>query len=133
MITKGDLDYKIEEDFLWLDSLKDDVLYMKSSFIKSIEEEIKNQNMKGELLSNISKDLNTPVDNIEGYIAKLKDDNLSYEERIRYIEKLEKKSYEFKRLIEDLFEVSKANSGSIKLDLNNVDIVALIKRFQVKK
>ncbi|MDU1053181.1 HAMP domain-containing sensor histidine kinase [Clostridium baratii] len=128
MITKGDLDYKIEEDFLWLDSLKDDVLYMKSSFIKSIEEEIKNQNMKGELLSNISKDLNTPVDNIEGYIAKLKDDNLSYEERIRYIEKLEKKSYEFKRLIEDLFEVSKANSGSIKLDLNNVDIVALIKQ-----
>lgn len=133
MITKGDLDYKIEEDFLWLDSLKDDVLYMKSSFIKSIEEEIKNQNMKGELLSNISKDLNTPVDNIEGYIAKLKDDNLSYEERIRYIEKLEKKSYEFKRLIEDLFEVSKANSGSIKLDLNTVDIVALIKQTIVEE
>ncbi len=133
MITKGDLDYKIEEDFLWLDSLKEDVLCMKSSFIKSIEEEIKNQNMKGELLNNISKDLNTPVDNISSYIEKLKDDNLSNEERIKYIEKLEKKSYEFKKLIEDLFEVSKANSGSIKLDLNNVDVVALIKQTIVEE
>ena len=133
MINKGDLDYKIEEDFLWLDSLKEDVLCMKSSFIKSIEEEIKNQNMKGELLNNISKDLNTPVDNISSYIEKLKDDNLSYEERIKYIEKLEKKSYEFKKLIEDLFEVSKVNSGSIKLDLNNVDVVALIKQTIVEE
>ena len=133
MITKGDLDYKIEEEFLWLDSLKEDVLCMKSSFIKSIEEEIKNQNMKGELLNNISKDLNTPVDNISSYIEKLKDDNLSYEERIKYIEKLEKKSYEFKKLIEDLFEVSKVNSGSIKLDLNNVDVVALIKQTIVEE
>lgn len=133
MITKGDLDYEIEDDFLWLDSLKEDILCMKSSFIKSIEEEIKNQNMKGELLSNISKDLNTPVDNIASYIEKLKDYNLSYEERVRYIEKLEKKSYEFKKLIEDLFEVSKANSGSIKLDLNNVDIVALIKQTIVEE
>ncbi len=133
MITKGDLDYKIEEEFLWLDSLKEDVLCMKSSFIKSIEEEIKNQNMKGELLNNISKDLNTPVDNISSYIEKLKYDNLSYEERIKYIEKLEKKSYEFKKLIEDLFEVSKVNSGSIKLDLNNVDVVALIKQTIVEE
>lgn len=133
MITKGDLDYKIEEEFLWLDSLKEDVLCMKSSFIKSIEEEIKNQNMKGELLNNISKDLNTPVDNISSYIEKLKDDNLSNKERIKYIEKLEKKSYEFKKLIEDLFEVSKANSGSIKLDLNNIDIVALIKQTIVEE
>lgn len=133
MINKGDLDYKIEEDFLWLDSLKEDVLCMKSSFIKSIEEEIKNQNMKGELLNNISKDLNTPVDNISSYIEKLKDDNLSDEERIKYIEKLEKKSYEFKKLIEDLFEVSKVNSGSIKLDLNNVDVVALIKQTIVEE
>ncbi|MEG1002307.1 MAG: HAMP domain-containing sensor histidine kinase [Clostridium sp.] len=127
-ISEGDLSNKLSGDFSLLEPLKDEILNLKDGLEKSIEEEVKNRKLKGELISNVSNDLNIPVNSIMDYVENLKNDNLSDKEKQYYLENLEKKSYELKKLIEDIFEISKANSGDIKLNLDNVDIVSLIKQ-----
>ena len=103
------------------------VTSIKASFEKSVKEEVKSQNMKTELISNVSHDLKTPLTNIITYTDLLKNENLSKEDIKGYVESLERAGNRLKTLIDDLFEVSKANSGDIKLDIQNVDIIAIIK------
>ena len=84
--------------------------------------------MKNELISNVSHDLKTPLTSIITYVDLLKPENITKEEQNKYINTIDKKAQRLKSLIEDLFEVSKANSGNIKLNLMDIDIVALIKQ-----
>ncbi len=84
--------------------------------------------MKNELISNVSHDLKTPLTSIITYVDLLKQENITKEEQNKYINTIDKKAQRLKSLIEDLFEVSKANSGNIKLNLMDIDIVALIKQ-----
>lgn len=84
--------------------------------------------MKTELISNVSHDLKTPLTSIITYIDLLKDENLSRGNREEYLEVLDRKSQRLKDLIEDLFEVSKATSGDINLNIIDVDIVSLMKQ-----
>ncbi len=96
--------------------------------LKRLNEEVKSQKMKTELISNVSHDLKTPLTSIITYVDLLKNDNLSPNKRNEYIETLDRNSLRLKNLIHDLFEVSKANSGNIKLNFVNVDLVALIQQ-----
>ena len=90
--------------------------------------------MKAELITNVSHDLKTPLTAIITYVNLLKDPGLTEEQRREYLDTLERKSLRLKVLIEDLFEVSKANSGNITLNLMAVDIVNLIRQvhFEMK-
>lgn len=88
--------------------------------------------MKTELISNVSHDLKTPLTSIITYVDLLKKDALTDEERHQYIQVLERNSLRLKNLIDDLFEVSKANSGDIKLHFVDVDIVSLIKQAELE-
>jgi len=74
----------------------------------------------------LSHDLKTPLTAIITYINLLKEENVSEEERRSYIETLDNKSQRLKNLIEDLFEVSKASSNNITLDLIEIDLGNLI-------
>ncbi|EQG75153.1 his Kinase A domain protein [Clostridioides difficile DA00165] len=84
--------------------------------------------MKTELISNVSHDLKTPLTSIITYIDLLKDESITDENRKLYIDTLDRKSQRLQHLIEDLFEVSKANSGDVYLNIVNVDIVSLMKQ-----
>lgn len=84
--------------------------------------------MKTELISNVSHDLKTPLKSIITYVDLLKDEKLSDEKRRLYIDALDRKSERLRVLIEDLFEVSKANSGNVSLNIVDVDIVSLMKQ-----
>ncbi len=84
--------------------------------------------MKTELISNVSHDLKTPLTSIITYIDLLKDESITDENRKLYIDTLDRKSQRLQHLIEDLFEVSKANSGDVHLNIVNVDIVSLMKQ-----
>ena len=84
--------------------------------------------MKAELITNVSHDLKTPLTAIITYISLLQDENITSEQRKEYLDTLYSKSLRLKVLIEDLFEVSKANSQNLKLDLQNVDLMNLIKQ-----
>jgi signal transduction histidine kinase len=99
---------------------------------KAVEEEVKSQRMKTELITNVSHDLKTPLTAITTYIELLKKEDITEEERRSYIDTLERKSLRLKVLIEDLFEVSKANSNNIVLNKMELDVVNLIKQVSIE-
>ena len=85
--------------------------------------------MKSELITNVSHDLKTPLTSIINYVELIKkEENIQPEYLKDYVQVLDKKSKRLKILIEDLFEVSKVNSGDIKLDLMELNIVSLIEQ-----
>lgn len=127
-IASGNLDINNQEDLGIFNSLKDEVTQIQKGFKNAVREELKSQKMKTELISNVSHDLKTPLTSIITYIDLLKDENLSRGNREEYLEVLDRKSQRLKDLIEDLFEVSKATSGDINLNIIDVDIVSLMKQ-----
>ncbi|WP_271814770.1 sensor histidine kinase [Clostridium beijerinckii] len=131
-IAGGNLEVEIEDDLGLFNPLKDRIEKIKDGLKKAVSEEVKSQRMKTELISNVSHDLKTPLTSIITYTDLLKKDNLTEEERKSYIDTIDKKSQRLKFLIEDLFEVSKATSGDIKLNLVNVDIVELMRQTQIE-
>lgn len=112
--------------------LLEELKKVQFGFNKSVQEEIKSQRMKTELITNVSHDLKTPLTAIITYVDLLKDESLSEEERKTYIQVLEQKSTRLKILIEDLFEISKANSQNIVIHRVNMDLTALIQEVQVE-
>ena len=88
----------------------------------AINEAIKGEHLKTELITNVSHDLKTPLTSIINYVSLLKMDNVSEEDKIKYIDILDEKSKKLKRLIEDLTEASKANSGNIKMNVAQVNL-----------
>lgn len=129
-LSEGNFDMKINEDLGAFNSLGQSFTSIKDGFEKAVHEEVKSQRMKTELISNVSHDLKTPLTSIITYVDLLKNENLCEEERKKYIDTLDRNSLRLKTLIEDLFEVSKATSGNIHLNIVNVDIVSLISQAQ---
>lgn len=127
-IAEGNLDVEIHEDLGVFEPLKDDLERIQSGFKKAVEEEVKSQKMKTDLISNVSHDLKTPLTSIITYIDLLKEENLSEEKRNQYLDTLDRKAQRLQYLIEDLFEVSKASSGNMTLNIESVDVVSLMKQ-----
>ncbi len=84
--------------------------------------------MKTELITNVSHDLKTPLTAIITYTDLLKDEKITDEQRQSYLATLERKALRLKVLIEDLFEISKASSGNVRLEPVAVDICNLIRQ-----
>ena len=131
-IADGNLDVEINEDLGLFNPFKEELKMIQKGFKKAVNEEVKSQRMKTELISNVSHDLKTPLTSIITYIDLLKNNNITDEERKSYIDTIDKKSQRLKFLIEDLFEVSKATSGDIKLNLVNIDIVELMRQIEIE-
>jgi len=131
-IAEGDLSTIITEDIGMFEPLKDDLTQIRDGFKKAVDEEIKSQRMKTELISNVSHDLKTPLTAITTYVELLKKEDITEEERKEYVATLDRKSQRLKVLIEDLFEVSKASSKDVLLNLMNVDIVKLMKQVVIE-
>lgn len=127
-IAKGNLNVTITEDLGVFEPFKPNVIRIQRGFQKAVEEEVKSQKMKSELITNVSHDLKTPLTAIITYVNLLKEENLTEEQRKEYLDILSRKSLRLKVLIEDLFEVSKANSQNMTLNLMDVDIINLIKQ-----
>ena len=101
---------------------------ISEGFKIAVDEEIKSQNLKTELISNVSHDLKTPLTSIISYIDLLKKENDMSETQKEYIEILEQKSQRLTLLIEDLFEASKAASGNISFNKSSLDLVSLLRQ-----
>lgn len=99
---------------------------IKAGYKEILEEGVRNEKLKTELISNVSHDLKTPLTSIINYVNIIKSKDITEEERADYIEILERKSLKLKALIEDLFEMSKINSGKLKLNKELIDILALV-------
>lgn len=127
-IAQGQLNNAFDENFGVFESYKWELYEIQNGFQKAVEEEVKSQRMKTELITNVSHDLKTPLTAIITYIDLLKEENITEEQRKEYLDTLERKSLRLKVLIEDLFEVSKASSGSVTLDPVPVDICNLMRQ-----
>jgi len=127
-MAEGDLDVSIDEDLGLFNAFKKELQKIQKGFKKAVEKEVASQNMRTELITNVSHDLKTPLTAIITYVNLLKNEDITDEERNSYIETIDNKSMRLKALIEDLFEVSKADSKNVNLNLVPVDLIDLIKQ-----
>lgn len=130
-IANGDLKTEIPADTGLFEPVAESLQKIQEGFGKAVEEEVKSQRMKTELITNVSHDLKTPLTAIITYVDLLKKEEDSGKQK-EYVEVLEKKSQRLKDLIEDLFEISKAGSGNVKLELMDVDVVNLFKQVKLE-
>lgn len=127
-ISDGDLDYKIDKSNMSLEylSVANNIENIQQGLKKAVENEIKGEKMKIDLITNVSHDLKTPLTSIVTYVDLLKKQNLQDENSKAYINILDEKSKRLKILIEDLVEASKASSGNLPVKLEKLDLVELI-------
>ena len=131
-MAEGELKIELQEDLGFLTPLGEELSRVQEGFAKAVAEEAKSQKMKTELISNVSHDLKTPLTAIITYVNLLKQDDIPEETRKNYVNTLDMKSQRLKVLIEDLFEVSKAQSGNIQMNYMDVDVVNLMKQLRLE-
>lgn len=130
-LAEGHLDIPIEGDVGLFNPIQEELKRIQKGFKKAVDEEVKNERMKTELVTNVSHDLRTPLTAIITYTDLLKNEK-DEEKRKEYISVLERKSLRLKVLIEDLFEISKAASKSVVMHFMKVDIVGLFKQVELE-
>ena len=131
-LAQGNLNGTIPEDLGVFEPFREEVDKIRTGFRKAVDEEVKSTKMKTDLITNVSHDLKTPLTAIITYVDLLKDPNLSAEERKKYIQILDQKANRLKLLIEDLFEISKATSKTVQLNIMDVDIVSLLRQVKLE-
>lgn len=131
-LADGRFDEEITQDVGIFNALGDELKNVRIGFEKAVSEEIKSQNMKTELISNVSHDLKTPLTGIKNYAELLGQNNVSEQDKQVYLENLQHYIDRLNNLIEDLFEVSKVNSGNIELNPVELNVVALIQQAQAE-
>lgn len=92
----------------------------------AIQDRMKSERLKTELITNVSHDIKTPLTSIINYVDLIKQENIQNEKVNEYIGILDNKSQRLKKLIEDLVEASKVSTGNVKLNLEKINIVELI-------
>ena len=130
-IADGNLDVEIDENLGVFEPFKEEIEKIQTGFKKAVDEEVKSQRMKTELVTNVSHDLKTPLTAIITYVNLLKMEH-DPERQKEYIDVLDRKSLRLKALIEDLFEISKASSRSVNLNIIEMDIVNLFKQVKLE-
>ena len=99
---------------------------ISNGFERAIQDRIKSERLKTELITNVSHDIKTPLTSIINYVDLLKKEDIRNEKANEYIEILDTKSQRLKKLIEDLVEASKVSTGNVKLNLEKINIVELL-------
>ncbi len=121
-MAQGNLDYQIPtkhlfgafRDFaVWLNSLADAAQI-------AAQRQMKSERMKTELITNVSHDIKTPLTSIINYVDLMKKPH-SDMEGVQYLEVLDRQSQRLKKLVDDLMEMSKANSGTMSVELTDLD------------
>lgn len=99
---------------------------ISNGFERAIQDRIKSERLKTELITNVSHDIKTPLTSIINYVDLLKKEDIKNEKANEYIEILDSKSQRLKKLIEDLVEASKVSTGNVKLKLEKINIIELL-------
>lgn len=118
-----------EEEFSMV--FKSSVKYLNNisnGLENAVQERMKSERMKAELITNVSHDIKTPLTSIINYVDLLKKEDIANEKANEYINILDNKSQRLKKLTEDLIEASKVSTGNVSLNLEKINIVELIKQ-----
>lgn len=127
-IADGDLDYKIDLTGLSSDNLFIGELINNAGegMSRAVNEQIKSEKLKADLITNVSHDIKTPLTSIINYVELLKREDISDPKIQGYIGVLEEKSQRLKHLTEDLVEASKISSGNVEITLSEINFKELI-------
>ncbi|PKM58166.1 MAG: hypothetical protein CVU98_02265 [Firmicutes bacterium HGW-Firmicutes-3] len=128
--VNGQINYPLETKSLtkefrqWGEELNQQQIGME----KALEEAMKGERMKTELITNVTHDLKNPLTSIINYVDLLKNEETGSEQAKNYLQILEEKSFRLKSLIEQLVEASKASSGNVEIDLEPLDAYILLQQ-----
>ncbi len=127
-IGRGKLDSKLNVKEFTGDyrDLAEEVNGIGQGLMNAVEENLKSERLKTELVTNVSHDIKTPLTSIINYISLIKMEGTWNQNVENYVGILEKKSERLKQLTEDLVEISKITSGNIMLDMQPINMVELI-------
>ena len=129
-LAAGELDYQIDKKGMILEFADhaDDLNNIAAGMTKAVEEKMRSEHFKTELITNVSHDIKTPLTSIINYIDFLKKEDIDNEKAGEYIEIIDRQSQRLRKLTEDLVEASKAATGNIKLDLMPCNAGMLMKQ-----
>lgn len=127
-ISSGDTSYKIDiTDFFGKEKiLAENLNNIGSGMETALQEKVKSERLKADLITNVSHDIKTPLTSIINYVDLIKREHIPNEKLQIYLEVLDQKSQRLKTLTEDLVEASKASSGNLKLEISDIDLIELI-------
>lgn len=127
-ISGGELQYKIPLDGLSGEqkTMAEYINNIGSGLDTAVENSLKNERMKTELITNVSHDIKTPLTSIINYVDLLKRENFTDPKICGYLDILEEKAQRLKVLTEDVVEASKASTGNITLEMTDLDFVEMI-------
>ena len=117
-MAEGDLSYQIDTKGLRGDLLEhaENLNHIREGISAVVEEKMKSERFRNELITNVSHDIKTPLTSIINYVDFLKKENIDNEQAREYIDVLDRQAKRLKKLTEDLVEASKAATGSVKLE-----------------
>ena len=127
-IAKGDLEYQINVRHMPYDLRlqAEDLNNISAGLSAAVDEKMKSERFKAELITNVSHDLKTPLTSIINYVSLLKSTEQTDPKAAEYIEVLERKSQRLKKLTEDLVEASKASTGALSVSRERIDAGQLL-------
>jgi len=127
-ISDGDLEYKIDTLELKGDNriFGEAINTIGEGLYRAIDDSMKNERLKADLITNVSHDIKTPLTSIINYVALIKREDINNDRVQNYIEVLDNKSQRLKQLTEDLVEASKVASGNVTLQMERINFVELI-------
>ena len=127
-LAAGDLSTQVEEKHL-IGDFRDqarDLNHIRDGVSAAVEERMKSERLRTELITNVSHDIKTPLTSIVSYVDLLSKEEPESETMREYIDVLSRQSARLKKLIEDLIEASKASTGNLPVNWETVELGVLL-------
>ena len=129
-LAAGDLNYTVDTEKMYpvLKEHGDDLNAVSIGMNRAVNERMKSERFKTELITNVSHDLKTPLTSIVSYVDLLKKEPIESEQAQEYIEVLDRQSQKLKKLTTDLVDASKASSGALPVHSEKLDLGELLRQ-----
>ena len=127
-IVNGDLENKIDTAYMFGDikDFAESLNNINQGLQTAIDDKMRSERFKTELITNVSHDIKTPLTSIVNYVDLIKKEDCDNQKINEYIEVLDRQSIRLKKLIEDLVEASKASTGNLSVELAKCNLSVLI-------
>jgi len=127
-IANGDMSYRVNTEHMFRDFKQhgENLNSIGLGMTRAVDERMKSERMKTELITNVSHDIKTPLTSIINYVDLISKEKSCNEKISEYVEVLSRQSVRLKKLIDDLVEASKASTGSIDVSLRPCDIGVML-------
>lgn len=127
-VASGDLSQPINPSNMFWEFKKhaESINRVSDGIAIAVEEQMKSERFKTELITNVSHDIKTPLTSIINYVDLIKKEEIADATLAEYVEVLDRQSARLKKLIEDLMEASKASTGNLEVNLEECDMGVLL-------